>query len=232
MSEELRGGLVFPHLAREAAPGEVRPAMAVVLHGYGGTAEGMFALAPYLDERLLVLVPQAPFPLWNGGWGWYPLGQGPVAPVLDVEMLEESRAGVLELARGAARMYGADPERLFLVGFSQGAALALTVALTEPERLAALVAMSGRVVPEILPRMAEPERIRPLPVLLTHGRDDEVVPVSQGHATRALLQRLGNPVRYQEYPVGHVLSPECLLDVTDWISGRLDGGGSAGVRGA
>lgn len=222
MSDELRYDLPLPYLLREPEAGSGPAPVVVLLHGYGSTAEGMMTLAPYLDERFLVLAPQALRPLWNGGWGWYPLGQGPVAPVLDVDELEESRRGVLEFAEAAAEVYGADPDRLYLMGFSQGAALALAAALTEPERLAGLVAMSGRVVPEILPRIASPERIRRLPVMLTHGMDDEIVPVSQGRATRALLEGWGGQPAYREYPVAHTLSAEGLLDVNAWLRGALE----------
>lgn len=210
----------YHHRAPEAGSG---PAPVVVLlHGYGSSAGDMMGLAPWLDPRFLVLAPQGARPLPNGGWGWYPLGVGPVAPVLDTDELEASRGGVLDWAAAAAPAHGGDARRLFLVGFSQGAALALAAALVEPERVAALVAMSGRVVPEILPRAAAPARMRGLSVLLTHGADDEIVPVAQGRAARDMLSERGARVELCEYPVGHALSPDCLDTVEAWLAARLD----------
>ena len=232
MSGELRMGLPFPHLVREAAgagEGGARPPLVVLLHGYGSTAQGMMGVAPSLDERFVVAVPQAPVRLGDVGWGWYPLGQGPVAPVLSPERLERSRRGVLDFAAQAARRYGADPERVFLVGFSQGAALALAVALTEPERLAGVVAMSGRVVPEILPQVAAPERVARLPVLVTHGRDDQVVPAAQGRAAAEMLERMGCPVRYLEVAAAHAVPADLLSEVSRWLVETAETPGSRGA---
>ena len=211
----------FPYHFRAAGGSGPAPVL-VLLHGYGSSAGDMMGLAPWLDERFLVLAPQGGRALPNGGWGWYPLGMGPVAPVLDVDELEASRGGVLRWAAAAALAHGGDPARLFLVGFSQGAALALAAALTEPERLTAVVAMSGRVLPEILPRAAAPARLRGLPVLLTHGADDEIVPAAQGRAARDMLRGWGARVEHREFAAGHTLPPACLDHVGAWLSARLD----------
>jgi phospholipase/carboxylesterase len=220
---EFEFGFPLPHLLR-AAVGDGAPPLLVLLHGYGSDAAGLFALAERLDERFLVLVPQGPLPLSNGGWGWYALGEErPTGRVVDVPGMEESRRDVLDLADAAVQEYGADAGRVFLLGHSQGAALALCVALTEPERLAGVAAMSGRVIPEILPRAAGRERMRGLPVLLAHGVDDPIVPVVHARAARDILSARGVRMEYHEYDAGHTVPPEMLADVNAWLAARIAG---------
>ncbi|MDB4950924.1 MAG: phospholipase/Carboxylesterase [Gemmatimonadetes bacterium] len=218
----------LPHLLREptvGVDGGGRPPLLVVLHGYGGDAHALLPLAERLDGRFLAVVPQGPLPLPNAGWGWYLLGdQTPTGRVVDTAGMHASRLAILRLLEDAAAEYGADPERVFLCGHSQGAALALCVALTEPERLAGVVAMSGRVIPEVLPAAADAHRVRGLPVMLAHGTWDPVVPIAHGRSARDHLERQGARVTYREYDAEHAVPPEMVDDVNAWLAGELEGG--------
>jgi phospholipase/carboxylesterase len=223
---DFEDALPLPYLLREpAAQPAGAPPLLILLHGYGSDATGLFALAERLDGRFLVVVPQGPLPLSNGGWGWYALGEEtPMGRVVDAQGMEESRRAVLELATAAAREHGGDAGRVFLLGHSQGAALALCLAVTEPERLAGVAAMSGRIIPEIMPRVAAPERMHGLPVLLAHGVEDPVVPVRHARAARELLASWGVHVDYREYDAGHTVPPGMLDDVNAWLAARAEGG--------
>ena len=215
----------LPYLVREPTERTDGPPPAVILlHGYGSDAHGLFALAERLDGRFMAFVPQGSVPLENGGWGWYWLGEAtPLGRVADASGMDLSRRDVLHLADFAARGHGADPSRVYLLGHSQGGALALCVALTEPERIAGMVAMSGRVIPEVLPMAAAPERMRGLRVFLAHGVDDPVVPVRHARAARDLLVQRGAVVDFREYPAEHTVPPEMVADVNAWLVARAFG---------
>jgi phospholipase/carboxylesterase len=216
----------LPHLLREPTvpiDGDGRPPLLVVLHGYGGDAHALLPLAERLDGRFLAVVPQGPLPLSNGGWGWYLLGDpAPAGRVVDTAGMHAARLAVLRLLDDAAAEYGADPARAYLCGHSQGAALALCVALTEPERLAGVVAMSGRVIPEVLPAAASAHRVRGLPAMLAHGTWDPVVPAAHGRAARDHLERLGARVAYREYDAEHSVPPEMVDGVNAWLGAELE----------
>jgi phospholipase/carboxylesterase len=98
----------------------------------------------------------------------------------------------------------------------------LSLALTRPEKLAGVVAMSGRVLPEVVPKMAPAEAMRGLPILVVHGTDDVVLPIHHGRAIRDRLSSLPVVLTYREYPMGHSVSEESLADVTAWLRQRLD----------
>ncbi|KPV48969.1 hypothetical protein SE17_35215 [Kouleothrix aurantiaca] len=71
-----------------------------------------------------------------------------------------------------------------------------------------------------------PERLARKPFLVVHGVRDTVLPIQNGRASRAILERLPVDLTYKEYPMAHEVSSESLQDVTNWLSARLDEGAS------
>jgi phospholipase/carboxylesterase len=112
---------------------------------------------------------------------------------------------------------------VFLLGFSQGAIMALALLLSRPELLRGVVAHSGR-----LARLPGPESgpaaLAHAAVLLLHGAQDEVVPVAQGRRAHELLAPLlGARVIYREFEdLGHGISNESLGEAARWLSAELD----------
>lgn len=113
-----------------------------------------------------------------------------------------------------------------MMGFSQGAIMSASVALTRPDLVAGAVLMSGLILPEIRPITASPEQLKGLPLLVAHGTRDTVLPVQNGRASRDLLSTLPVDLTYREYAVGHEVSEESLRDVLAWLEERLDQAGS------
>jgi phospholipase/carboxylesterase len=114
------------------------------LHGRGANAFDLLGLAPHLcDGRFLVICPQAPLemPIGQGlnGYAWYPLSMGgpPDVPAM-LSALELLETFIDE----AMQRYPIDSKKLVAMGFSQGGVMAYSLALTMPERFAALVALS------------------------------------------------------------------------------------------
>ena len=82
--------------------------------------------------------------------------------------------------------------------------------------------MSGRILPEIRPLIAEPKRLEGLQIMLVHGESDNVLPVQNGRASRALLESLPVKLEYREYAMRHQITPQSLADVARWLSRRID----------
>ncbi|MFS8880199.1 alpha/beta hydrolase [Synechococcus sp. H55.11] len=115
-----------------------------------------------------------------------------------------------------------DPGQVYLLGFSQGAIMSLYLALTQPEKLAGVVAMSGRLSPEILAEAVEPERMKHLAILAVHGTADAVLPIAFGRQIRDYFAPLPLNFTYREYEMGHEVAPESLRDIQTWLQNRLD----------
>jgi phospholipase/carboxylesterase len=108
------------------------------------------------------------------------------------------------------------------MGFSQGAIMSLAVALARPDKVAGVVAMSGRLLPEFRPLIAEPEALAGLPIMVVHGTADQVMSIRDGREVRDTLSALPVELTYREYPMGHYVAPESLRDVAAWLRERLD----------
>lgn len=97
-----------------------------------------------------------------------------------------------------------------LAGFSQGGAMTLDVGLTLP--LAGLASLSGYL--HRTPQNLEP----PLPsVLIVHGKQDNVVPLSAAHRLRDYLLTVGVPLQYKEFDMAHEIRPEALAVIREFI---------------
>jgi phospholipase/carboxylesterase len=86
-----------------------------------------------------------------------------------------------------------------------------------------VVAMSGRLLPEVLPHVAPPDTLRGLRILLQHGTADQVLPIHHGRTARDRLAALPLDLTYREYDMGHQVSDESLADAAAWLHARLDG---------
>jgi phospholipase/carboxylesterase len=201
--------------------------MLVLLHGYGSNEHDLHSLAPYLDERLLVVSARAPMMLMPGSYAWFEIGfymdaEGETRIAVDPRQAALSAAVVAEFVEQAAHTYGADPARVLLGGFSQGGSMAAIVALTRPELASAVAVLSGIVPTDLLDAAPQPERLAGKPFLVTHGTEDAVVPVAHGRASRELLSALAVDLTYREYRgMAHEINLECLQDLVNWVRGRI-----------
>lgn len=175
-------------------------AMIVALHGWGANARDLTSLAPAFNlPDYQFVFPDAPFPHPQvpGGKMWYDL-QGN-----DSKGLLESRQLLKEFLLSLESSTGVPLSRTILGGFSQGGAMTLDVGLTLP--LAGLICLSGYlhsmspVVGSVWP-----------PVLIVHGTQDSVVPVSAAIRARDSFTAWGASVQYHEFPMGHEIKPEIV----------------------
>ena len=199
-----------------------RPPLLLLLHGLGSNEEDLFSLAPAVDERFLVVSARAPVAMSWGGFCWFNIEFGPAGIIADLEQARRSLGLLPPFIDEVVRTYSVDEKCVYLAGFSQGAMMSLALMLSRPEKIAGVVAMSGRL-PEIAASVeVDREALAGMPVLLTHGIYDPVLPVQQGRAARQYLESLPVDLTYREYPMGHEVSMESLRDVCAWLTRSLD----------
>ncbi len=210
------------HLVRQPIVEADTPPLLLLLHGVGSNENDLFGLAPYLDERFLILSVRAPNTLGPGSYAWFDVDFTPQGPVIDPAQAEASREALIDFIGEAITAYGVNPNQVYMMGFSQGAIMSASIALTRPDLVAGVALMSGRILPEIQSLMAAPEKLEGLPILVVHGVADTILPINHGHASRQLLASLPVELTYHEYPIGHEVSQESLADVSSWLSAQLD----------
>ncbi|MFA7290735.1 MAG: carboxylesterase [Rhodocyclaceae bacterium] len=207
------------------------PRHAVIwLHGLGADGSDFVPVVPELGLEdapgIRFVFPHAPsIPVTcNGGYvmpAWYDIiSLEPGSRRVDQAGILHSRAALRALiARENQR--GIPAERIFLAGFSQGGAVAYTTALTHPERLAGLIALSTYLpTPEVVSAEASTAN-RDLPVFAAHGTEDDIVSPALGLAARDFLISNGYQPEWHEYPMPHSVCIEEIADIGDWLRPRL-----------
>ena len=210
---------------REPLSGETTSAV-IFLHGYGANGADLLGLADPLAEHLpdtLFLSPDAPEECAGVPFGrqWFPI------PWIDGSSEEESRSGLMRAADDLMAfvdgvMVDEDllPEQVMLLGFSQGAMMALHVAPRRDEPVAGVVAISGRLME---PEALIDEALCKPPVLLIHGDQDDVVPVQSLPLAAQALQDAGWTEVYAHIMKGsgHGIAPDGLSVALAFMRERL-----------
>jgi phospholipase/carboxylesterase len=215
---------VLSLVTRLRPPGEAtaeRPPLLILFHGVGSNELAMASIAPAFPERFAVLSVRGPLELRPFSFAWLRVTFTDDGPRIDADEARRSwqRAGLF--VDEAVAAIGADPDHVFLAGFSQGGILALMTILTAPTRIAGAVCMSGRLPPEVLPHVAAPERLRGKAVAIVHGTHDETLEVEYGRSAAATLAELGLDTVYREFDMGHTTTAESLAFVSSWLTERL-----------
>lgn len=207
------------------------PRYAVIwLHGLGADGSDFVPVVPELglppSAGVRFVFPHAPeIPVTcNGGYvmpAWYDIiSLEPGSRRIDEAGILRSRDALRALIARENRR-GIPCPRIFLAGFSQGGAVAYTTALTHPERLAGLIALSTYLpTPQRVADEAT-EANRALPIFAAHGSEDDVVAPSLGLAARDFLREHGYRPEWHDYPMPHSVCLEEIADIGRWLNARL-----------
>jgi len=206
-----------------AQPGPAPP-MLVLLHGVGGSEAGMLAAARELDPRFVRVAVRGPLDFGPGAYGFFHVDFTPAGPVHNATEAEASRRALADWLPAAAREQGADPKRVYVLGFSQGAIMAMSLLLTRPDLVAGAVAWSGRILAEASPGPEASAALGQRDALVIHGQYDRTLPVHHGQASRRRLEQLAlRSVGYHELPMGHEVDPQVLALTNAWLAHQFDG---------
>jgi phospholipase/carboxylesterase len=188
----------------------------VVLHGWGANHHDLGDLVPYFN------LPEYQFLFPNGifdheysddGKMWYSFSGAGNLNDRSKTQLATSREVLSEWVHSLPDSTGIPLDRTYIAGFSQGGAMTLEIGLDLP--VAGLIVMSGYLHPD----RAKPDPDAP-PVLIVHGRQDDVVPIAAARKSQETLMQLGVDVRYQEFEMGHSIVPEVLQVVREFVTGK------------
>lgn len=193
-------------------PGEAvqRLPAVVLVHGWTGDENSMRIFHRALPPGVLAVSPRGPI-VAAGGYGW-----------LDRQAAGEQAypAGLEALQEFVSRLpavYAADPARVVLVGFSQGAAMSAALMLKEPGLTAGLAMLAG-YLPAFARGWAAPQKLAGKPVFMAHGVEDTTVPLAEAALAKDALSLAGAAVTYHEYPTGHKMNNRGMQDLKQWLA--------------
>ncbi len=177
----------------------------LLLHGWTGDENSMWVFTPRLPKNSLLIAPRGLFRTAASGYSWHPDLSTSWPRMSDFQPAVEKLFAMIS----STHFPDDDFSQLHLIGFSQGTALAYSMAITNPERIASVAGLAG-FLPEGVSALLTTQRLKGMPVFISHGTEDTLVPVEKARLSADLLEGAGAAVTYCEEKVGHKLSAKCF----------------------
>ena len=217
----INNNLSLHHKIRTSSLAENAPLL-IMLHGYGSDENDLFSFASELPEELFIISARAPYTMQPFGNAWYAINFDAVqGKWSDNIQAKESRDLIAKFIDEVTDTYPVYKNNVTLLGFSQGTILSYAVALTYPEKVKNIIALSGYINKDILPQDIETKDYSHLDFYCSHGSVDQVIPVDWARRTSSFLNSLHIKHQYSEFPVGHGVAPQNFYELKDWFLQRI-----------
>jgi len=210
--------LSLHHLVREPKVKKDKNPLLLLLHGYGSNEADLFSFAAELPEEYYVISVRAPYDMMYGSYAWYAINfDADENKFSDIGQAQQSRDIIANFIDELVANYPIESTNITLIGFSQGSILSYAVALSYPEKVQRLVAMSGYLNTEIAVDDLKNNDFSSLKIFASHGTVDQVIPVEWARKSMPIIENLGISLVYKEYPVGHGVAPQNFFDFKNWL---------------
>jgi phospholipase/carboxylesterase len=223
--------------AIEVETGEAPIHAVIWMHGLGADGSDFVPVVPELGlnawPAIRFIFPHAPeiAVTCNGGYvmrAWYDIiSLDKTSRTIDEAGILNSRAAIRRLI-AHEKQRGIPSGNIFLAGFSQGGAVAYTTALTHPEPLGGLIALSTYIPSRKLIEDEATAANKAIPIFAAHGTEDDVVSLELGINARDFLKEQGYALTWCEYPMPHAVCLEEIVTIGRWLNGRMAAQGISG----
>ena len=193
--------------------GDTPPALLLAMHGYGQACKNFVkTFAPFAEQNVLVVAPQ-------GLHQFYWINHRPAFSWMTSFEREQTIADNLAymalLYNTIQEEYSFDPERVFLLGFSQGVAMAFRFAASGHITTRGVIACGGDLPPDVAARI---EEVTPFPALVMHGTQDTIVPIAKSEACVEVLEQHQFPVETHFFEGNHEIPDAQVEAISEWIN--------------
>lgn len=217
----LNTSLFLHHIIRKSSLTENAPLL-IMMHGYGSDENDLFSFASELPEELFIISVRAPYTMQPYGNAWYAINfDADQNKWNDNDQAKQSRDIIAKFIDEAIEANPVNKNSVTLLGFSQGSILSYAVALTYPEKVKNIIALSGYVNKDILPENINQQDYSNLEFYCSHGSVDQVIPVEWARQTAPFLSSLNIKHKYSEFPVGHGVAPQNFYEFKNWLIERI-----------
>jgi phospholipase/carboxylesterase len=186
----------------------------VLIHGRSGDENSMWAFAPALPKDGLLIAPRAIRPDPDGGYTWTPRRSGEWP---SLEQFDDAVEAIARLIRALPGTYNVDSGRVYLMGFSQGAATAYAVAIKHRELVQGIAGLVG-FMPE--GETSSRASLQGLPIFMAVGKNDPMIPYERSRMCKRALIDAGARLDYHEYDTAHRLNAQGVRDLKEWWASR------------
>ncbi|SOU87807.1 alpha/beta hydrolase [Tenacibaculum dicentrarchi] len=209
------------YIIREPKNAVKNPALLILLHGYGSNEEDLFSFAQELPEDMLIVSAQAPYQMGGGAFAWYAINFDAVkGKFSDLEQAATSVTKIANFIDEIKSKYNTNPDKTFILGFSQGAILSYALSFNYPNKVQHVIALSGYIDENLIKNQQENTKIT-TDYYISHGTVDQVIPVDWARKAPVFLNANNLKNDYSEYNVGHGVAPQNFYSFKKWIENRL-----------
>lgn len=209
---------IFNYLIQQPKEIQEKNPLIILIHGYGSNKEDLFSFAPELPENAFIVSVQAPYQVPPYGFAWYAISfDANMNKFSDDTQAVKSRDLLVQFIDELCTKYPIDQKDVNLIGFSQGAILSYALAVTYPEKVNKVVALSGYFNADIMQPKADLSVYNHLKIFGSHGTVDQVIPVEWARKASELLKSYAISFEYKEYPVGHGVAPQNFYDLKAFL---------------
>ncbi len=198
--------------------------LVIGLHGAGSTAEEFspFFASAFRKAGVLFCTPQGQYPVFVAaerpiGYIWFEDDGGATQRVPRPAFRRLAEEYVRAALEAVKKTYKVDEDRVFLMGFSQGAFLAYSVGIKGGAAFRGVIPVGGWLTPADF-SAEEVATARSTQFLVCHSPQDRGIPMAECEASVEFLRKAGVPVSLFTYEGGHVITPSLVKKITDWIS--------------
>ena len=148
----------------------------------------------------------------RGGYSWVyqEYGVWPELPAFDTAV-----TAVAQFLRALPRVYNADPDHIYLMGFSQGAAVSYATAMRHPGIARAIAGLVG-FIPDACATPTNLVALEDMPIFMAVGLEDKLVPYERALGCAGVLRQADAQLSFNEYHTGHKLNSQGMRDLHDW----------------
>lgn len=193
-------------------PGKNYPVI-FVLHGMGSNEQNMMPFVSGIEKEMFVISIRGPLEQ-PPGYAFFTL-KGYGNPHRDMfDLAVNDLEGFMEYA---VEKYPIDVEEIYLMGFSQGAILSLTLGLKLGNRVKGIVALSG-YIPAFVKEEYTIQNLDKVSAFISHGDQDQVLQFEWGVDAEVFYKQQGATSTFHAYSEGHTVSNENYIDFTTWFN--------------
>ena len=205
------------HIIRESKDSAVKSPLLILLHGYGSNENDLFSLSNSVPNNWIVVSVRGPYQIAENSHRWYDVKMANGKIVITIDEEEKSRKKLMQLISEIATKYKVDSQKVVVAGFSQGANMAQSLGLGEPNLVSGFGVFSGRFVEEFKPYISNSNTLKNSKAFISHGSSDTMLPKTYADENITKLKELGIQITYCEETNGHSISIKQWNDFSKWL---------------
>ena len=204
----------FFYLIKKPENNTKKSPIVFLLHGFGSNEEDLFSFSPYLNNDVTIISLRAPIMLYPNSYAWYNIYYSGSVKSYDKEAAKLIKNQFISEMNYFIKKYDCDPNRITLIGFSQGAILGHAIA--QSSNIKNLIALSGYVDDELI----DFDNTNKTSIYISHGNEDEVIPFKESIETNKILNHNNIEYEFNSFEQGHGVNSENLKSFLEWLKER------------